>query len=355
MALYALAGCSGEKDTFTPKVKTLIEAVYASGFVISKNEYQAFSMVDGYVSDILIQAGEKVKSGQPILIIESEQQNERLRMARETYELARKNSRNDSPVLAELQQSLTSAKTRVEFDSVSYFRYSALLKSNAVKRVDFDQAKLSYENSRGNYELQLSRLAKTKDQLALELKNAESQLVINSEESGRYILKSKVDGVIYKMLKERGELVRRTEALAIIGSEDFYLQLSVDELDLQKTKPGQEVLVKITAFGARAFKAKVTKIHPLVNTREQSVRVDANFIDPIPGGFSGLSVEANIIIQEKAEAIVIPKSALLEGDSVWVKAGDGVKKVRIIRGIETLDEVEVLDGISATTQLITKR
>ncbi|MBI1767218.1 MAG: efflux RND transporter periplasmic adaptor subunit [Bacteroidetes bacterium] len=348
-------GCSGGKDTLTPTVKPLIEAVYASGFVVSKSEYQAFSMVDGYLVDILVKDGEKVKNGQPIFIIESEQQNARFRIARETYELANKNSRDNSPVFIELRAAIESAKSKLQFDSVNFFRYANLLKSNAIKRADYDQAKLSYENSKSNYELQVSRLAKTKDQLALDLRNAENQLSINSEESSRYTVRSKVDGVVYKTLKEKGELVRRTEALAVVGEEDFYLQLSVDELDLQKTKPGQEVLVKIDAFGDKAFKARVTKVHPLVNTREQSVRVDADFIDLLPNGFTGLAVEANIIIQQKAKAMVIPKSVLLEGDSVLVKTENGKKKVKIIRGIETLDEVEVLEGINESTQLIAKR
>src|SRR4029077_6617699 len=114
------------------------------------------------------------------------------------------------------------------------------------------------------------------------------------------------------------------------------------EMDIRKVKEGQEVWVKIDAFADQTFHATVTKVHPLVDSRQQSVRVDADFKEPLVRGFSGLAVEANIVIQKKEKALVIPKSVLLTGDSVLIETKDGKKKVKIKKGIETLDEVEVL-------------
>lgn len=346
-----LLGC-GSRSTLQPKIKSVVEAVYASGFVVSKDEYQIFSQVDGYVTEILAHEGDLVKKNQTILIIEGQQQTARYHIARENYELALKNNRKDSPVLLEAKAALKAAQSKLAFDSLNYVRFENLWKNNATKQTDYDRAKLSYDNSQSDYQLQHSRYLKIKDQLAADLATAQNNLRISSEESDRYVIKSNFDGRVYKVLKERGELVRRTEALATVGrNEAFYLQLSVDELDIRRVKENQKIKVKIDAYGDKIFEATVIKIYPMVNQREQALRVDADFSEPLPDGFSGLAVEANIIIREKENALIIPKSCLLPGDSVMTA---DKMKIKVKRGIETLDEVEIVSGIDAHTKLISK-
>jgi multidrug efflux pump subunit AcrA (membrane-fusion protein) len=355
MAAILLVACSGKKGLVTPQLKPLKEAVYASGYVVSKNEYQVFSQVDGYVVNKLVNEGDAVKKGQPIFIIESHQQSARYNIAKETYNLAVKNNQDDSPALLEAKASLASAQSKFQFDSINFVRFDNLWKSNATSRNEFDRAKLTFENSRNDVLLQKSRVKKLRDQLSLDLKNSSNNLKIATEESGRYSVGSEIDGRVYKTLKEPGELVRRTEAMAIVGSgNQFYLQLNVDELDIKKIKVGQKVIAKIDALGEKPFDATVVKVYPIVDSRDQSVRVDAEFDQGLPEAFSGLAVEGNILIRQKEKALVIPKSYLLPGDSVIVKLNGERKKVKVVRGIETLDEVEIVEGLTAESQLMMK-
>jgi HlyD family secretion protein len=360
LLLFVLSGsllaCSGNKDAVAPEVKPLMEAVYASGFVVSGEEYQLFSQVDGNLTETLVKEGEQVKKGQPLLVIESNQQNAKYTLSKQSYEMAKKNYSDNSPVLRELKTAIESSRIKYQYDSLNFSRYSNLLKANATSRAEFDRIKLIYENSKNDYALQSSRYEKIKNDLYLALQSAESQWKVAQEESGHYALKSEVDGMVFKIMKEKGELVRRSEAVAIIGKEDnFYLKLTVDELDVQRLKVGQDVAVKIDAYPQKVFKGKVSKVYPLIDTRQQSLRVDATLEETLPGGFSGLAVEANIIVRKKDKAIVVPKSVLLQGDSVWIRSKEGEKKVKVIRGIETLDEVEIVEGIDSTMLLLTKK
>jgi multidrug resistance efflux pump len=348
-------GCGDGGNQSNPQQKPLMEAVYASGFVVSKDEYQLFAQAEGYIIEIVAPEGTDVKKGDVIFLLESQQQNARYRMAKEAYDMASYNYRIGSPVLNELEAAVRSARTKAHYDSTNLIRYSNLLKQNAAPRADYDRIKLQFENSQNDLLLYRSRFEKVKSQLFLELKNAENQWKIASEESGRYSVRSEIKGRVYKTLKEKGELVRRNEAVAVIGSGDsFYLRLSVDEMDIRKVKEGQAVFVKIDAFADQVFEASVSKVHPLVDSREQSLRVDADFTKPLTGGFSGLAVEANIVIQKKERALVIPKSLLLTGDSVFIRTNEGNRKVKIKKGIETLDEVEVLEGLTAENVLLVK-
>jgi HlyD family secretion protein len=333
-----------------PSVKPLMEAVYASGLVVSEQEYQVFSQADGTLKEIVVKEGEEVKKGQPLLIVESVQQNARYSMALQSYEQARQNR---APVIAELEATLQSARSKRQFDSINFVRYGNLIKSNATSKVEYDKAEVQFTNSRNEYAAVLSRLLKTKNDLDLAIQNAANQLKIAEEESGNYVLRSDIDGMVFKIMKEKGELVRRSEVIAVVGKPDnFYLKLSVDELDVQRVKEGQDVVVKIDAYPEKLFTGKVNKVYPLVDTRLQSLRVDVTLLEKLPGLFSGLAVEANIIIRKKENALVIPKQIVLPGDSVLIRTAEGKKKVKITRGIETLEEVEIIDGLDATSTLI---
>lgn len=355
MLVAGLSGCTRNGEFIHPETKPLIEAVYASGNVVSENEYQAFSQVDGYVAGKLVNDGDAVKKDDPLYIIEAGQQSARYQIAKETYALAARNFRDDSPILSELQAARLSAKSKMQFDSVNFVRYTNLLNQHATSKAEFDRIKLIYDNARNDFQLADSRYKKIFNQLSLELKNAENQYRIAQDESARYTLRSQVDGIVFKTFKEQGELIRRTEVVAVVGSGDsFYLRLNVDELDIQRIQIGQPVLVKIDAYPEKVFKAEVSRIYPLVDSRQQSLRIDAVLKDELPGAFSGLALEANIIIRKNDQALVIPKTALLPGDSVLIRTSKGDEKIKIKKGISTFDEVEVLEGLEASTKVKAK-
>jgi HlyD family secretion protein len=355
MMLLSLTACRDKDQGVKPTMKPLIEAVYASGFVVARDEYQVISQAEGYVSAKLVHDGDLVKKGDALYILESEQQSARNRIAKETFELASKNFRDESPVLRELKAGLESARTKKSFDSANFVRYSNLLKSNATSQSEFDRIKLTYENSKNDFALQSSRYERTKNQLLLDYENAKNNLLIAGNETGRYIIRSETDGRVFMTSKEKGEMIRRSEQVAVVGKNDaYYLQLNADELDVQRLKSGQPVLVKIDAYPGKTFKAEITKIYPMVDRRQQAVRVDAELKENLPGLFSGLALEANIIINQKSKALVIPKSSLLEGDSVIIKTDGGSKKIKVTKGIETLNEVEITEGLDTSKLLVNK-
>jgi HlyD family secretion protein len=354
-ALMAVAVCSchtGSDDT-KPKVKPLMEAVYASGFVVTKDEYEIFSQAEGHLSEKLVTDGTLVKKGDPLFVIESGQQSARYQMAKEAFVIASDNYKEGSPVLQELKAAINTARSKNEYDSINFVRYSNLIRSNATTRAEFDRVKLMYENSSNEYTLQKIRLEKIKNQVYLEWQNAKTQLVIASNESGRYLVRSEIDGIVLMTTKDKGELIRRNENLGVVGKKGaFYLQLTIDERDIQRVRSGQGVIVKIDAYPEKTFAAVISKIYPMAERRQQSVRADAELKEPLPGGFSGLALEANIIIRKNEKALVIPKNKLLPGDSLLVRSDNGTKKIKVQTGIETLDEIEITEGLDRNTLLI---
>lgn len=346
-------GCKKGGETIRPEIKPLTEAVYASGHVVSDQEYQVFAQTDGILKEKQVEEGKPVDIGQVLFVLESPQQTAKLQLAQEAYDIASKNYQNQGPALREARSALDAAQAKLSFDEANYKRYQDLFQNRATSRSELEKFKLAYENSQSEFQAAKSRFDKLKNQLALDLQTAETNLKVAKDETSRSEVKSQIEGVLLKTLKEPGEYVKKGEVIGIVGQlSSFYLQLAVDELDVNRVKTGQVALVKIDAYPNKIFKARISKIYPIVDQRDQSLRVDAQLSDTLPGYYSGLALEANIIIRQKDEALVIPRTVVLPGDSVEIKTDGKEQKIKIKKGLETLSEVEVLAGLDKDSEIV---
>ena len=62
--------------------------------------------------------------------------------------------------------------------------------------------------------------------------------------------------------------------------------------------------------------------------------------------------EANIIISKKDNALVIPRGVLQGEDEVDIKGTAMNKRVKIKIGMQNLESVEVLEGVSETDEIV---
>jgi multidrug efflux pump subunit AcrA (membrane-fusion protein) len=137
--------------------------------------------------------------------------------------------------------------------------------------------------------------------------------------------------------------------LAIIGdAQHFVLEMQVDEYDILKIQKGMKVLVTMDSYKDKVFEAVVTKIDPLMNERSKTFLVEARFVAAPSLLYPNVSFEANIIMQTKDKALLIPRNYLIN-DSFVLKAND--EKVAVTTGLKDYKMVEILSGISAQDEL----
>lgn len=351
--LIVLQACGPETTYTQPQTKPLMEAVYASGLIQSGGEYQLTAQAEGILKEQRVREGEAVTIGQVLFVIESKKQEANLANAHKAYALAQKNAGADSPVLREAQNTLAQAQTRYEADSVNYVRYRNLWEAQATAQAAYDAARTAFENAREALAKSQNALQQLKDRLETERLNAYNALQVAEEEAAFYTVKSTIDGLFFQSNKQVGELVRRGEPIATLGSKDgYFANLRVDEQDIMRLQAGQRVLLKIDAYPGKVYEARLTRIYAKIDPRDQSLRVDAALKDTLPAHYTGMALEANIVIREKADALVIPRSLLLPGDSVLVQEADEARRVKVAVGLSTLNEVEITSGITAQTQLL---
>ena len=355
LAAGLLQGCLDKRDQAKPQYRALTESVYASGRVLPRHEYKVFATVDGYLVRRRVNEGDMVRAGEPLFYLESEKQDILVRNARANYRTAVANAAATSPVLEELAAALQSARARMQNDSVNFVRYRNLYEQNATSRMEYDRAVLTYRTSCNDYKALLNRYRNTQTSLSDHLRNARTQYELDAEAQSDYQVRSRIDGKVYELYREEGELVKRGEPVALLGDPSgVYLKLCIDELDIQKVQRGQPVLVKLDSYPNQVFKASIEKIYPMLNARDRTFAADARFTDSLPGVYAGLTAEANIVIRRSPRALSIPRAYLVGADSVAVERDGKVRTIHIRKGVENMEYVEVLAGLNAADVLVKK-
>lgn len=349
-----LTSCNkGNNQAASPQYKPLTEAVYASGNIFPKNEYKLTANADGFLVRQTAFEGDLVTKNQLIFQLESVSQDARLEASSNILRQAEANYGENSPVLAELTTQLRNARTKLANDSVNFSRYKELYDRNATTKIEYERAELAYQTSKNDVTARQKALLRTRSQLYVDLQNSQSNFRVNAREGDNFRIKTFEAGKIYEIYKKQGELVRRGEQIALIGDADeIYAQLAIDESDFVKVKIGQEVLVKIDVYKDKVFKAKVSKLYPKLNKADQTFRVDAEFSEEKPNAYYGMTVEANIIISQNERVLTIPKNYLVGNDSIWIEENGDKKKIRITKGVENLDLVEVKGGLTEKSVIV---
>lgn len=336
-----------------PVRKHIVETVYASGKIISGNEYNVNTVVGGTILKKLVKEGDTVSRGQVLYVIRNAASVAKMEAASNNYNNAKTNLSPESRILAEMQLTVSSAATKFRNDSLNYARLNNLYALDIGTRNNLDAAYTSFVISRNQLRSAEERYHSTLNDLQVAMHNVKSQLVSAQTELENYSIRSESNGVVFQTFREAGETVRPNDAMALLGSgADRVISLAVDQQDIDRIKPGQTVLLKTDITGNRIYHAVISRIYPVMNQADQTFRVDAIFTTDVHQQFIHSSVEANIIIAEKNNVLVIPRNALLTNDSIQVMHNDRKKTIAIETGIRSMEYIEVVEGLDESTKII---
>ncbi len=343
-----LYGCKSKVEKIKPTIESISESIYASGTVKSKNQYQAFAPVNGIVENVFVSEGDTIKKGESILSVSNEAQ----RLSKENAELAEKFSDlnanqgklNEAKLLVEL------AKNKMKNDSALFFKQKMLWQQQVGTSVELEQRELVFQNSKTAYYSSQVKLNDLKRQLDFTSSQSKKNLLISTKLENDYTLKSEIDGIVYSISKSKGEIVGVQTPLAVIGdAKNFILEMQVDEYDILKIKKGLMVLVTLDSYKGKVFEASVTKINPLMNERSKTFLVEAEFLKQPELLYPNITFEANIVLQSKEKALLIPRNFVQNDTLVFKSNGD---KVVVKTGLRDYQKIEILSGISAEDELI---
>lgn len=348
VSLVFIASCKTKVVKVQPLLSAISSSVYASGTVKSFQQYQAFASVSGIIKEVYVKEGDTVKTGTSILAIANEIQQ----LNKENAALAAQYSSVsvNADKLEDALQNANLQKSRMKNDLLLLNRQKALWQQNIGTKVELEQRNLTYDASKTAYGSTVSKYNELKRQLDFTASQSEKNLQVAKSQAGDFTLKSKVDGIVYKIYKEKGEAVSPQTPLALVGSgTSWIMELQVDEYDIFKIKPGLLVLVTMDSYKEKVYKGRISSISPMMNQGTKTFLVEAVFEDPPAKLYPFISLEANIVIETKEQALLVPRNAFLN-DSTLVRSNG--EQVFVKTGLKDYKMVEIRSGITAADELI---
>lgn len=332
-----------------PKKKEIIDAVFANGYIKYTDEYWVTSNVEGFLIKSLVDEGDSIENGHLLFQLSNDITKLQKENAYINYQDALQKSNNSSPQIIQLKNQIAQSKISLELDKKNFERNKVLIESNAISQLDFEKSKVQFENSKLNLLNLEKSLSELQSNLKLSLKNTKNQLEIQEKNLNDYKLKSMSNGIVLEVKKNKGELIKKGETIARIGSGKLTTLLYVAEEDINRIKIGQEAILSLNTEKNKTYNTKVSKIYPAFDETEQSFKIEVTFIGQTPLLKSGTQVQANIITDKRNNALVIPREFLFDDNLVLLNGGDTLK---IKTGVKTFEQVEIISGINEQTKLI---
>ncbi len=343
-----LISCSEKKEGIHPEYVVLTQSVYASVIVEPEDLYNVYPTVAGILDSLLVDEGSIVNEGQVIAHIVSQSPEIASENARLSMELAESKYQGSATLLGNIEQEISLAKAQLSLDSVNFIRQQNLWNQNIGSQSEFENRKLKYEQSRNNLDLLNQRYEQTQVELRNAYRRSKNALEQANTNLQDYTIRSRMDGMVYEILKEEGEFISSQSVLAKLGrAESFVLKMQVDEVDIAQVSVGQSCIISLDAYPEQTFDARITKIFPFKNERTQTFEVEAKMDSPPKVLYAGLAGEANIVLEIRENVLSIPIEYLLENDRV--KTSDG--EIEVKTGIRNMERIEIISGIDTTTTL----
>lgn len=350
LTLSTLVSC-GTKEEGKPVVQDIKELVFASGELEWDNSYNLTAQTDGILVNATFDVGNKVTENQIIASIDNKTNENNTASARDLVVISKENLTDNAPALQQLQQNIKFAESKYQQDKTQAERYKRLYNSQSIAKVEYENMQLAAENSLS----QLNALKKQYQQVLQQSKqnyiNTENQLKNNQVVLGYNKLVVPQKGTIIKKLKFSGDYVKKGDVIAVIADENKVEGvLNVDENSIGKVKIGQTVFVQLNTNKNEVYNAKISEILAAFDEQTQSFICKVIFDKPLNTSLYGTQLEANILVGEKKNALLIPRNFLGFGNKVMVKGKD--EAIIVKTGIVSTEYVEILDGITKEDVLL---
>jgi len=146
-----------------------------------------------------------------------------------------------------------------------------------------------------------------------------------------------------------------TPIFRIVDNSRLEATLNVPERELATLRPGQPVTLVADALPGKSFPGTVDRISPVVDAGSGTFRVVSGFGEDAAGLQPGMFGRIRIDYDQRADALVVPRLALLDdGDPAVFRVRDGkVARVPVKLGYAEGPWVEIRDGLAVGDRVVT--
>lgn len=377
-----------------------------------------YSQVEGVVHEVPVRYGQRVKAGDVLAVVDSQQvgkaklalvsDRQDALIAAVNKDWAQKVHDNTQALIRELEkggapqeiaerfrdkpigenrEQLVSAYARLQQTRAENDRSKSLAERGSLSQREYQKAKADYEAAQATYGALLEQIRFTSGQQLLKAQQALDQAKVaegasrsallilgyrdadvqkmdplaEGEEVAHYTLKAPFDGTVTSkdvVLNERVGPEKKLFDLADLSS--VWVQADIFEKDLPALVglQGRRVRFRAGTYPGRRFEAKVFYAGDIVEEKTRSVRLTAAAQNPDGVLKPGMFVEVELPIGAAENVVHVPASALQEYEAktfVFVRLKDGQFRRKDVTVGRTNEQVaEVTEGLKAGEPVVVR-
>jgi RND family efflux transporter MFP subunit len=312
--------------------------------------------VTGRLEELRVDLGSRVRRGDVIARLTPTDFELRAQQAEAALQQARARlglplHGTDDTVDVERSSLVRQASAALEEARLQRDRISTFVDRGITAKAELDTANANLQIADGKYADALEEVRNRQAVLA----QRKSELALARQQLEDTVLRSPIDGIVRERSAFAGEFrAAGTPIVTVVRQDPLRLQLAVPERSSGEVRAGQ--LVRVTVEGEHeTHEGRVVRLSPSIDQGTRTLAIEAAVPNSDARLRPGSFARADIVVSE-GEALVIPRSAVIvfAGVEKVLAVESGVARERRIRtGTRVGDRVEILDGLSEGTMVIT--
>jgi len=338
---------------YTVTEETTRRQVQAVGSLFPLEESTLSAEVEGLVSKVLVDVGDSVTAGEPLVLLDERELQFDLDRQRGAVRQVRAQlgiGPNEPPPtdfrkLASVQHAQADL-----FDAErKYNRAKELSKDTLISQQQLDEAASRYQSTKATYDLALQEV----DRLKAQLISTEASEKLAEKKLSDATVRAPFQGAIKTRNVHPGEYVRGQAAVMVLVRTDYLrARLAVPERWAGWIKKDEPVDLHVEAFPGETFHGRVSRINPSVSQDSRTFEAEALLENKNGRLKPGFFVQSTLPSEKQESAIFVPEEAVNYRYGVYkvfMLTGDRVAEKQIRPAGQSEDEkgrrFEVADGL----------
>jgi len=348
----------------------IARSVVATGKIQPRSKVEVKSKASGIVKKLLVDYGEWVKQGQILAELDKEELQARVREATATHMAAQ--AAEESTQASHERNKVEAEGPDLPFLKSAMDRAHKLHAEKLIAKNLLEDSERAYQMALNKQMMSIRNVSVTRAEMArakAQVAQAKAALDRAEEDLRNSTIVSPMDGLVLSRNVEVGDAV---SSILVLGSQatlimtlgdigDVYVLGKVDQADIGKIYLGERARIVVESFKDKKFEGQVTKIAPLGVEKENVTTFEVRVSIKNPGGElkSNMSANAEIILEEKPNVLLIPESAIVydKNRNASVEIPDpatekGRRSVPVKLGISDGVKTELASGLKPGDKLI---
>ncbi len=320
------------------------------GSLFPNEEVTVSSEVEGKVEQVLVDVGDRVEKGQPLVNISTVELTLVLAQARAAVQQvrARLGLPEKADTLRDVREAAEVKKALADLSDAEqkYQRAKTLYGQGLLPRETYDETDSRLKAMRAAYDLAVQ----TVENLQAQLTQYRASMDLAQKKLNDSTIRAPFSGEIKERTVTVGQYLRvQSPVVVIVSVNPLRARLKVPEKMAAWIRVGHTASIAVEAYPGSTFAGRITRLNPSVDQQTRTIEAEAAVANPDGRLRPGFFVKASIPSDRVDRALFLLDRAVLYSYGVYkvfVIEGNklGEKEVRI--GDHSDQKVEIVEGLS---------